>query len=60
MFTQLPGPLKPETNDGANNHLNQTVLCCLGIVQPQTTFTVSNWCVRVDYMQVIKHLRFFF
>lgn len=44
-------PLKP-----ANDHLNQTLLCSLVIVQHQTTITVSNPCVRREYMQVTKFL----
>ncbi len=36
----------------------KSVLCCLVVMQQQTTITVSNWCVRKESMQVIKSFWF--
>lgn len=40
--------LKPAT-ERSKQSLNYAVRCCLVIVQPQTTFTVLNGCVRGEY-----------
>jgi len=45
-------PLKTATDKGENYRLNQTVLCCLVIMQHTSTFTVLNWCISGEYISL--------